>query len=476
MKRIQIFIVGVFMAVGSLYAQSDTDWKAGVAKVKELIKSNPAQAAEEAEQLVKGKNKKNIDLIVAIGEAYLNAGKIAEAQNYAALARKADNKSALAAVLEGDIAIEQKNPGVACQKYEEAIYFDSKCAEAYIKYADVYKHVNAELAIEKLEQYKAIDPANTDITRKLADIFYMKDNYAKVIETYAGLVASGEAIEDDLVKYAFALFLHHDFEKSLEIVNMGLKLNPRHAAFNRLAMYNYIDLQRYDEALKAADIFFNASEKADYSYLDYRYYGYLMAALKKYNEAVVQFEKAVEMDSTQTSLYKEISAAYEEGKDYKKAIEAYKKYLATLEADKITPDVQFQLGKLHYGLATLPDSLAATKEERIESLKAADAVFETVAKVVPDSYMGAFWRARANSALDPETTLGLAKPFYEDAAKLLESKNEARFNSLLVECYSYLGYYYYVANKMAESKEYWNKILAIDPTNANALKALEGIK
>lgn len=44
------------------------------------------------------------------------------------------------------------------------------------------------------------------------------------------------ANEEDLVKYAFALFLNHDFAKSLEVANMGLKKNPRHAAFNRLAM------------------------------------------------------------------------------------------------------------------------------------------------------------------------------------------------------------------------------------------------
>ena len=54
------------------------------------------------------------------------------------------------------------------------------------------------------------------------------------------------ATEEDLVKYAFALFLNHDFEKSLEVANMGIaKRMPHHAAFNRLAMYNYTDLKRF---------------------------------------------------------------------------------------------------------------------------------------------------------------------------------------------------------------------------------------
>ena len=97
-------------------------------------------------------------------------------------------------------------------------------------------------------------------------------------------------------------------------------------------------------------------------------------------------------------------------------------------------------------------------------------------KVAPDSYLGNFWRARTNSALDPETTQGLAKPYYEEVAAFLIDKNDPRYNSALIECYSYLGYYYLVANKLPESKEYWNKILAIDPANATAKRALDGIK
>lgn len=59
-------------------------------------------------------------------------------------------------------------------------------------------------------------------------------------------------------------------------------------------MYNYTDLKRYEEAEKAADAFFNDSDNADYSYLDYRYYGALLSALKKYDRAVMEYGKALE--------------------------------------------------------------------------------------------------------------------------------------------------------------------------------------
>ena len=209
--------------------------------------------------------------------------------------------------------------------------------------------------------------------------------------------------------------------------------------------------------------------------------------MKKYDEAVIQYEKAVQLDPSNTNLYKNISAAYERKNDYKKAISAYRKYYASLDKKKQTPDLQFQFGRLYYGAGTQSDSLTITVEERKQALASADSVFQAIAVAAPDSYLGNFWRARANSALDPETTLGLAKPFYEEVATLLESKNDPRYNAALVECYSYLGYYYLLAienpalkaeakaNKET-SRDYWSKILAIDPANATAKRALDGIK
>lgn len=477
MKRLQLFLAGAFIAVGSISAQmTDAEWQAGVAKLKETIKANPMQAADEAEQLIKGKNKKNVELLVAIGETYLNANKLPEAQEYAALARKVDGKSATASVLEGDIALAQRNAGVASQKYEEAIYFDAHCTDAYLKYADIYKSANSSLAIEKLNQLKELEPSNTAIDRKLAEIYYLKNDFNKAADAYSRFAMGSTATEEDLVKYAFALFLNHDFAKSLEVVNIGLQKNSHHAAFNRLAMYNYTDLKRFDEAAKAADTFFHETDKADYSYLDYMYYGHLLEALKKYDEAVGQYEKAVELDATKTDLYKNISSAYEQKNDYTKAIAAFRKYYSSLDKEHQTPDVQFQMGRLYYGEGTQPDSLNVRVEERKRALMSADSVFTTIAQAAPDSYLGNFWRARANSALDPETTQGLAKPFYEEVSALLVSKQDPRYNSALIECYSYLGYYYLVANKLPESKEYWSKILAIDPSNVTAKKALEGIK
>ena len=312
--------------------------------------------------------------------------------------------------------------------------------------------------------------------KELAGVYYATNRFGKAAETYAKFIDTPVATEDDILKYAFALFLNHDFEKSLEVVQKGLQKNGRHAAFNRLDMYNYTDLKRYDEAEKAANDFFNASDNADYSYLDYRYYGALLSALKKYDRAIVEYGKALEKDSSQIDVWREIADAYELKNDYAQAIAAYQKYYDTLSQDKKTPEALFQLGRLYYGQGTSQDTLTVQPADRMTALQAADSVFALVARQAPDSYLGDMWRARTHSAMDPETTEGLAKPYYEKVADMLLAKNEPRYNSALIECYSYLGYYYLLKSDYPVSKEYWNKILAIDPTNATAKKALDGIK
>ena len=312
MKRRFVFCLGAMLLAGTLAAQTPVpEWQAGGDKVKSLIKANPEQASDAAGELLKGKNKKNVELVTSVARAYLDAGQLKEAETYLEMARKADNKAPAVSVLEGDIAFARKDIGKACQLYEQAIYFDSNYKDAYLKYARAYKSASPSQAIEKLNQLKAIAPDCLEADKELAEVYYATNRFGKAADTYAKFINTPVATEDDILKYAFALFLNHDFEKSLEVAQKGLRKNARHAAFNRLVMYNNVDLKRYDEAEKAADAFFNASDNADYSCLDYRYHGALLSALKKYNRAIEEYGKALEKDKTRVDLWREIADAYE---------------------------------------------------------------------------------------------------------------------------------------------------------------------
>ena len=431
MKRKLLFCMGALLLSGTLAAQTPVpEWQAGVDKVKSLIKTNPEQASDAAGELLKGKNKKNVELVTSVARAYLDVGQLKEAETYLEMARKADNKAPAVSVLEGDIAFARKDVGRACQLYEQAIYFNPDCKEAYLKYARAYKSASPSQAIDKLQQLKSLAPDYLEADKELAGVYYATNRFGKAAETYAKFIDTPVATEDDILKYAFALFLNHDFEKSLEVVRKGLQKNGRHAAFNRLAMYNYTDLKRYDEAEQAANAFFNASDNADYSYLDYRYYGALLSALKKYDQAVAEYGKALEKDSDQVDIWREIADAYELKNDYAQAITAYQKYYDALSQDKKTAESLFQLGRLYYGQGTSSDTLSVRPADRATALQAADSVFALVARQAPDSYLGDMWRARTNSAMDPETTEGLAKPYYEKARELKPDQKDLWLNGL----------------------------------------------
>ena len=165
-----------------------------------------------------------------------------------------------------------------------------------------------------------------------------------------------------------------------------------------------------------------------------------------------------------------MSGAYESAQNYPQAVEAFQHYADCLNGKMEVSDL-FLLGRLYYLSASATEDMA----QKTAALTKADEIFAQVAQRVPTNYLGNFWRARVNSLLDPETSQGLAKPYYEAALALLSQQPQAS-QSLMIECESYLGYYYFLQKDYEQSKEHWRNILKLDPEHAAAKQALEGMK
>lgn len=476
MKKRLFFIIGAFLTCGITYAQAPADWQTSVNSIKSLIKSNPQEATKQANEMIKGKNKKNVQLIIAISRAYLDAQDFPNAELYLAAAQKADKKDPLVSILEGDIYLAKNDPGTACQKYEQAIYYDKNCFDAYVKYANVYRGANPEEAINKLEELKSVNPKQTnEVNKTIAKIYYQKNQFDKAAEYYSQFINTPVATQGDIANYGLVLFLNHKFDESLAVAKQGLEKNPRSAVFNRLAMFNNADMKKWDDAAKYADAFFNASDSATYSALDYKYYGFILSSQKKYQEAVGIYQKAIDKDSTQMALYKEMSDAYEQINDYTNAIASFQKYYDSLKKEEQTADLAYDFGKLYYRAGSSYDEKKQTAEAKDAYTKAKEYCMQYI-EAHPDLYGGYLNVARSEAGLDPESTSGLAKPYYEKAAEIAASKNDARYNPILIESYRYLAFYYYVKKQNALCKEYANKILAIDANNEIAKKILSAVK
>lgn len=445
----------------------------GLAMLK--MKSNAKEADAEIQSVLKLQtSKRNPDYFIAAANAYLVNGNIDEATNYMEKARNIKQKYALLAVLAGDIELAKKDVGKACGNYELAISYDDKCKEAYIKYARAYKNVNTQLAIEMLNNLKQKEPKFLLVEKELGDIYYADplNDFVNAALHYDNYLKSGNTSISDFTKYASSVFYSKDYAKSLEISLLGLQKAPRNPVFNRLAMYNSVELGKYDDAIKYADVFFNKSDKPEISYYDYTYYGQALRSTKKYDLAIEQFRNAFKLDSTQIGFLKDISDMYSEKQDYTSAILAYQTYMKHLPQAKITSEVNYNLARMYYSYGTDQKTKPEIKKDIF--LKA-DSLFAQVAAVESTNYRGNVWRARTNVELDPELTLGLSKPYYDQTLTLVESKADVKYNPVIIECSRYLGYYYFLRKDYPQSKIYWNKILVIEPKNETALKAIDGI-
>lgn len=474
-KRFLSLLCGGILMSASALAQDYTlapELAQQVNQIAETIKSNPEEADDSFSALLKGKNKKNETLVVAIGEAYLANNDLKTAKSYAERGMELDSRSALVCTFAGDVALAEKNIGEACGYYEQAIMIDPDYRKAYYKYAQAYAEVYPQLAVDMLLKLKERHPDEINADRELAKTYYTMGKYSQAKSALDEFMQKGEPQLDDYSRYAMLLYLNKDYAQSLEMCGKGIALDPENTLLKRLNMYNLYELKNYAEGLKAADALFAEKGDTEFVYLDHLYRGRIYKANNDSINAMTAFEEAMKADTENQhpEIAKEASEAYEDYHMYPDAIRMYKIYLDKIK-DKAEVSDLFLLGRLYYMAAGMPDA----GDEKPAYLMEADTIFAQVSERVPDNYLGYFWRARVNAMSDPETTEGLAKPYYEKALSILENNPKAS-KSILIECESYLGYYYFQKEDYEQSKVYWNKILELDPENAVAKQALEGLK
>ena len=382
---------------------------------------------------------------------------------------KDDKGKALAYILLGDIAALSDEGGGAASQYNQAMLLDPQNPTGYIKYAAVYRKVDPEGSVAVLEKLRQVQP-DYPVDAEAGHFFYGANKFDKAIEYY-GKVDLNQLKENYLTEYATAALLMADSKKSLEVSLFGVNKNPRDAAMNRITFYNYTDLKDYKNAIKYADALFNKSDSAKISARDHQYYGYALMGDSAFDQAIEQFKKALEMNAELNDVRKQLSDAYLAKNDFTNGLAYYDEYLSKIEKPSV-PDLD-GLAKLYMQQAASMDSLTTDK---VNAFKKADEIYGKIATDSPGNKLYAtMMRARINSQLDPESTQGLAKPYYEEYAQLAQTE-QANNPKLLIEPYLYLGYYYILKEDNATAKTYYEKVKAIDPQNSIANQALEVLK
>lgn len=424
--------------------------------------SDPDAANKSFTKLFR-KMRNNKEELVSAGKYFLDKKVYPCAKFCADGAYKLDAQYLPALMLGGEVYMTFKDYGTAGQRFDEALLVDSTLTEALELKAFVYKNVNPHVAIEALERIKRLDPNNFEADKDLGDIAYNMGDYKKAVKHYDPYY-KGTPVdslnERSLENYMNSLYATSSFVKALGVLKVIEPRYPNNLVFKRM---NFIcNYENYDlPATEAALSYIRDKQFADslYLYLDYAYASKYMKEKNDTANAILYMEKAVAVDSSRTSAYKDLSSMYQMGRDYDKAIGAYTTYLAKL-GEKAQPTDLFQLGVLNFYA-----SQNATGDAKTAYVAAGDTVFARVATEVPDSYLGPQWRARINN-IDDKTPLDNVRAFYVEALNRIGDNEKAK--SAKLESLQYLAWYALQKDQNDDALKYSEQILQIDPQNTMA--------
>lgn len=470
MKAIKYFVVGAMLSISATAMAQSATVQAQIDEITKTVveAKGDVKATKDAVKLFMKSYKKDADALAGLGRAFMKAGNMAEAQRYAALARKVGKNKAAGYILEGDIAAVQDDGGTAASWYQQATMFDPNNTNGYVKYARVYQKIDANGAVEMLEKLRQVKPDYP--VDAAAGYMYSQNDRLKTAMEYYDKVTNYQALDDYILyDYLTTAYSLEDYDKALKLARIGIQKNPKYASYFKMAYYAATKKGDFVEAISDAQRYFSTEEAENIKANDYMFYGDALKGAGQLEEAITQYEKAFQMDNTKTDFFKSASEIYLAKKDHAKALDYANKYIDAIGTAATYKEYE-----------TLAD-IYIDKSENVAEGEVAAALFEAdkVYGTIADKFdyakeYAVFKRAAINHQINSDIKKGQAKPFYEQFISLVEPKAEKSASDLrkLATCYNYLAVYYIQNDQTSKSKEYAQKLIELQPDNDTAKQIL----
>ena len=440
---------------------------------------------------IKDAKRKDATVPTYIARAYMNISK-PDYKNAITILERAkidspQNADLLLAL--GDAYYLENKQNEAYSSYRSAFQIDPTMLRAKMQLGVLLKGAKSyDLAINSFNEVIAINPNYGPVYRELAETYYKwgRNKPSKAAE-YMQLAISNYDKYMSMTDYSLAsrmrradfLVLLKNWPELEKEANKMIELDKVNPRIYRYLAYSAFENGNVDVALKSLESFIsNPNSKViakDYIYLAEIKFKKAIAAdgltmdPTLYASGLVDLKKALELEPLATEDLNDIGKKLFSKKFYKEAAPIFE--LGT----KNTEDKNYVDDNIYYGLSVLyGNSKKDVKADPIE-LKNADAALDKVIVAAP-SYQDAFlYKARINRLAENEEFI--IKNYESYLAKLTEKGElaNATHKTKIVESYNNLAASY--ANKdKAKAIEYFNKTLAIDPTNDYATKSLATLK
>jgi Flp pilus assembly protein TadD len=458
----------------------------------DLNNGNLAAAQANFAIATKDLKKKDLEELIYVGKAYTNATKpnykaAIEVLNKAKAINGTDPQIQLAL---GDAYYGDKNQNEAYAAYRNAVATDATLIRAKMQQGVLLKGAKAYTeAVKAYEEVMKTNPTYGPVYRELAETYYYWANneprkyneyIQKALPMYEKYMANTDYSLTSRMRHADFLILAKDY-KALEVeANEMQKLDKVNPRILRYLGYSAYENGNTDTAIKSITDFIS-NPKNKVIARDHMYLG--LAQLKKANNieaktidttlfdaAVANIKKSVEMEITMTNDLSELGKKFYEQKLFKQAAAIYDIAITNKESKNYLLD-NFYLGNSLYYNNTRKDVVKADVAE----LTRADEAFARVIEASPTTQDAYIFRARTNNLLENEAN---TIKFYEEYVKVVTEKGPeevTKAKAKIMESYNNIGANYANTDK-AKAKEYFNKTLAIDPTNAYATSSLATLK
>lgn len=452
------------------------DPKSGVSLVAAgraaLAQGKTAEAETQFDNAVKQAKGKDSKVLTMIAQSYAESDvkDVNKALTYVEAAHKANKTKDTPELMvaRGDIYLKTaEGGGNASGSYARALLADPNNVLAHYRQGQLnVRSRNYNEARTAFEKAISIDPNYAPAYRDLAETYYYAGQYDLALSTFQKYVGLAERTPHTNATYAAFLFLTKKYPETVAEAQKVLAVEPDNVAMNRLVAYSLYENRQNTEAVAAMQKYMKLVPADKLIADDYVYLGKMQAADGKYDEGIASIKKGISLDPNKAAdLQNDLAQAYLTKKDYPMAVATYRAKIA----NEISKN----------GKAELTDQVRlGTAYEYNKQFDKADSLYALVLTERPEYTSGYLMRARVNSNLDPNSSKGLAKPYYEKFIEMTKSatpEEATRYKNDLLTANKYLGYYYYQKGDKSASLPYWQQALALDPNDTQAKTAISSI-
>ena len=409
-------------------------WAVGRANID--VKSGSATYAVDKLQTAIDKDRKNnnADLYIALGDAYRKLIDGANATVAYQTAISIDPKNALPYFMIGRIYETQGfgQESIYMKYYNEAIAADPNFAPVYYWLYSYYYQRDVNKAREYLNEYVKVADNDSKNCHAEASLLYVSKLYEEAIKKANACISTAPGAKPFPALFALKAYSYNklgDTAKAREFFEeFFAKVNPDNIGPNDYVTFAQVLLQTPGNNAKAE------------SYV----------------------EKAIKLDTVpanKLNYVRDVAKSLYDQERFSAAGNWYKKILY------LSPD---------YGKVDL--YWAGYSEFRGQDYVAADSVFTLYQQKFPDDLFGWYLGARSKEGIDTGQT-GLAKPDYDMIIKIADTvQDKQSIKDKLIPAYRYMvAYYYNLKGDAGKALENNDKILEIDPEDANALQVKESL-